>query len=74
MKVVQYRICAGSVCESYTKVACDIERKLGLENVTIDPETGKISYDNPKNCHVDEKLLEEAAKHPDRKIEFEVCE
>lgn len=74
MKIVHYRICAGGVCESYAAAALDIERKLGLENVKIDSETGKISYDNPKGCHVDEKLLEEAARHPDRNIEFEVCE
>lgn len=74
MKIVRYRICAGGVCESCTALALDIERKLGLENVTIDPETGEISYDNPKDCRVDEKLLEEAARHPGRNIEFEVCE
>lgn len=74
MEIIRYTICKGSVCESYTAVAADIEEKLGLENVTIDPDTGALAYDNPKNCRVDERLLEEAARKPGRKIEFEVCD
>lgn len=74
MKMVNYRICDGGVCESYTAVAMDIQNKLDLEDVRIDPDTGEITYANPRNCRVDEKLLEEAARAPGRNIEFEVCD
>lgn len=74
MVVNQYRICEGGKCESYTEVALDIQKKLNLEDVKIDPETGIITYKNPQNCRVDEKLLEEAARAPGRNIQFEVCE
>jgi len=73
MEITEYRVCNGSECESYTAVAMDIEDRLGLKNVRIDPQTGKVTYDNPQNCRVDEKLLEEAARNPGRNIEFEVC-
>lgn len=74
MEITRYKVCKGGVCESYTELAADIEEKLGLKNVAIDAESGKLSYDNPKNCRVDERLLEEAARKPGRNIEFEVCE
>lgn len=73
MEVTKYRVCKGSECESFSAVAMDIQDKLGLENVRIDSDTGEVSYDNPKNCRVDERLLEEAAANPGRNIEFEQC-
>lgn len=74
MEGMQYKVCNGSHCESYTELARDIESKLDIENVHVDPGTGILSFDNPRNCRVDEKLLEEAARHPERNIQFEVCE
>lgn len=74
MEVAKYKVCHGGQCESWTAVAMDVEKNLGLANVRIDPETGKVFYDNPKSCRVDERLLEEAARKPGRNIQFEVCE
>lgn len=74
MEVTKYKVCEGGICESYTAVAMDIQNRLDLEDVRIDPATGELSYKNPKNCHVDEKLLEEAARAPGRNIEFQVCD
>lgn len=74
MEEKKYRVCEGGTCDSYANVAKDIQNKLGLENVTIDPNSRVLAYDNPKSCRVDERLLEEAAKQPGRNIRFEICE
>lgn len=74
MEVSKYKICEGAKCESYTAVAMDIQQKLDLDDVRIDPAIGELSYKNPRNCRVDEKLLEDAARAPGRNIEFQVCE
>ena len=74
MEIRKYRVCGDLGCELYEAVVTDIEDGLDLENVRINPETGELSFDNPRNCQVDERKLEEAARRPDRHIEFEVCE
>lgn len=74
MEITRYKVCGGGECESYTAVAMDIEENLKLKNVRVDPATGEVAYENPGNCHVDEKLLEEAARKPGRNIRFEICE
>lgn len=73
MKETKYRMCSGSQCESFTDVAANIQNRLGLEKVSIDPASRVLSYENPRNCRVDERLLEEAASNPGKKIEFEIC-
>lgn len=74
MTKATYRVCEGGKCESYDQVAKDIQSRMGLENVRIDPASRVLSYDNPKNCQVDERLLEEAASNPGRNIAFELCD
>lgn len=55
-------------------LAQDIQKGLDLENVHIDKNTKKLSYDNPRNCRVDEQLLLEAVKQPGKNINFELCD
>ncbi len=74
MEITKYKVCGDLGCESLTVIAGDIQANLDLENVAIDPDTGVLRYDNPKNCRVDEHKLEEAARKPGRHIQFEVCE
>lgn len=73
MTMMKYKVCQGAQCESFTEAAKDIEKKLGLANVKIDSVSFELSYDNPNNCQVDEKRLEEAASAPGRAIQFEIC-
>ena len=76
METTTYKVCGNCDrdVDTYRKVSLDIQDKLGLENVYINMDTGEVRYDNPRNCHVDERKLEEAARQPGRDIQFEVCE
>lgn len=74
MRVAKYKVCGDLGCDTLTTLAVDIQDALELKNVRIDPKTGEIRYENPKNCHVDEHKLEDAARKSGKDIRFGVCE
>lgn len=73
MEVRKYRVCGDLGSETPTSLTKDIQSTLGLANVRIDIKNGELSFENPGNCHVDEHMLEEAARRPGRNVRFEVC-